>query len=111
MRDQGGVFETAGQFTHPRTGDLIRSLQAWSYEPATQTAIAHTIWEVLGPDGEVVGRIDKGPIRLHVVFRFEMEHLLVRTGFAVEAVYGDFYLAELRDESSGMIWMARRPER
>jgi ubiquinone/menaquinone biosynthesis C-methylase UbiE len=107
-RDQGGVFETADQFVHPKTGRRFRTLQAWSYEPATQTAISHKVWEELGPDGEVVDRLDRGAIRIHVGFRFEMEHLLARTGFTVEAVYGDFYRQELRDDSSGMIWMARR---
>ena len=52
-------------------------------------------------------RWERGPIPLHSMFRYEMEHLLTRVGFAVEAVYGDFYRGELRDESSEMIWVAR----
>jgi ubiquinone/menaquinone biosynthesis C-methylase UbiE len=106
-RDLGGVFEAKEQFVHPKTGCLIRTLHAWSYEPAMQAAVSHRIWEEVGPDGQVVDRLDKGPIRLHVVFRFEMEHLLARAGFAVEAVYGDFYRQELQDVSSEMIWVAR----
>ncbi len=102
----GGVFESVGEFVHPQTGHLVRTLQAWSYEPSTQTAISHRIWETLGPDGEVVERLDRGPIRLHCVFRCEMEHLLARAGFTVEAVYGDFFRGPLRDESSEMIWVA-----
>ncbi len=105
--DLGGVFETAGQFVHPKTGRRIRTLQAWSYEPSTQTAISHKIWEELGADGQVVGRVDRGAIRLHVVFRFEMEHLLARTGFTLEAVYGDFHQNGLEDASSEMVWVAR----
>jgi len=106
--DQAGVFEMTDQFVHPRTGQHVRTLQAWSYEHATQTAISHKIWEELGPDGHVVDRLDRGAIRLHVVFRFEMEHLLARAGFAVEAVYGDFHQRELRNDSSEMVWMAKR---
>jgi ubiquinone/menaquinone biosynthesis C-methylase UbiE len=106
-RDLGGVFETTEPFVHPQTGRQIRTLHAWSYEPATQTAISHKVWETLGEDGQVVDRLDRGPIRLHVVFRFEMEHLLARAGFAVEAVYGDFYRQDLRDDSSEMVWLAR----
>jgi hypothetical protein len=56
-----------------------------------------------------VNRIEREPIRLHCVFRFEMDHLLARVGFEVEAVYGDFFRHELQDDSSGMIWVARRP--
>jgi ubiquinone/menaquinone biosynthesis C-methylase UbiE len=105
--DRSGVFEATDPFVHPKTGRSIRTLQAWSYEPATQTAISHKVWEELGTEGQVVGRLDRGAIRLHVVFRFEMEHLLARCGFTVEAVYGDFYRQELRDDSSEMIWLAR----
>jgi ubiquinone/menaquinone biosynthesis C-methylase UbiE len=106
-RDLGGVFETTEQFIHPRMGRPIRTLHAWSYEPTTQTAISHKVWEILGDDGEVVDRLDRGPIRLHVVFRFEMEHLLARAGFTVESVYGDFYQQELQDDSSEMVWVTR----
>jgi ubiquinone/menaquinone biosynthesis C-methylase UbiE len=106
-RDKGGVFETTEQFLHPKTGRQVRTLQAWSYEPATQTAISEKVWEELGEDGPVVARLDRGPIRLHCVFRFEMEHLLARAGFVVEAVYGDFYRQELGEGSSEMIWVAR----
>jgi hypothetical protein len=110
-RDLGGVFETTEPFIHPETGRQIRTLHAWSYEPATQTAISHKVWETLGDDGEVVDHLDRGPIRLHVVFRFEMEHLLARTGFAIEAVYDDFYRQELQDDSSEMVWLARSRKR
>jgi ubiquinone/menaquinone biosynthesis C-methylase UbiE len=105
--DQGGVFEISNEFVHPRTGRQFRTLQAWSYEPATQTAISHKIWEELDAEGQVADRLDRGPIHLHVVCRFEMEHLLARAGFAVTALYGDFLRSEFRDDSSDMIWVAR----
>lgn len=106
-REKGGVFEAAEQFQHPDTGRRIRTLRAWSYEPSTQTAIAQTVWEEMDADGQVVNRVERGPIRLHCVFRFEMEHLLARVGFEVEAVYGDFFRQELQDESPDMIWVAK----
>jgi hypothetical protein len=40
-----------------------------------------------------------------------MEHLLRRVGFEVQALYGDFFRQELRDESSEMIWIARNGQR
>jgi hypothetical protein len=107
--DQRGVYEPAEQFPHPETGRQVRASRAWSFEPATQTAVVQTVWQELGPGGEVVNRIEREPIRLHCVFRFEMDHLLARVGFEVEAVYGDFFRHELQDDSSGMIWVARRP--
>lgn len=105
--DQGGVFERAEQFLHPETGRQIHTSRAWSYEPATQTALSRTVWEEIDADGQVVNRWEREPIRLHCVFHFEMEHLLARVGYTVEAVYGDFFGRDLQDESSEMIWVAR----
>jgi ubiquinone/menaquinone biosynthesis C-methylase UbiE len=108
--EKKGVFEAAEQFKHPRTGYQVQTRRAWSYEPATQTAIMQTVWEEIGTGGEIISRWDTGPIRLHCVFRFEMEHLLKRVGFDIEHVYGDFFRQELRDDSTEMIWIARKGE-
>jgi ubiquinone/menaquinone biosynthesis C-methylase UbiE len=102
-----GVFEGAEEFKHQQTGRQTRASRAWSYEPSTQTAIVQTIWEEMDTDGQVVNRVEREPIRLHCVFRFEMEHLLTRAGFKIEAVYGDFFGHELQDDSPSMIWVAR----
>jgi SAM-dependent methyltransferase len=107
--DQRGVFETAEQFPHPETGRQVRASRAWSYEPAAQTAVVQTAWDEMGPEGQTLKRIEREPIRLHCVFRFEMEHLLVRVGFEVEAVYGDFFRHELQNDSPSMVWVGRRP--
>lgn len=109
MGGKNGVFEPAEQFIHPQTGYQIRTARAWSFEPATQTALCETAWEAVAENGEVVDRWQTEPVRLHCVFRFEMEHLLARTGFVVEAVYGDFFRQPLHAKSPGMIWVARRP--
>jgi SAM-dependent methyltransferase len=106
--EKGGRFESAGQFRHPVTGREVRAFRAWSYEPASQTAISQARWEAIGPDGQVVDRWESGPVRLHCVFRFEMEHLLARVGFAVRDVYGDFFGGPLLDTSRDMIWVARK---
>ena len=103
------MFLGAGSSSISTSRRRTGSLHAWWYEPATQTAVSHKIWEALEEDGRVVERVDRGRIRLHVVFRFEMEHLLARAGVEVEAVYGDFFRNELRDDSSEMIWVARTP--
>jgi SAM-dependent methyltransferase len=108
--EKGGVFEPAEQFQHVRTGRQIRTFRAWTYEPATQTAICTTAWEAIAADGQVVDRWETEPVRLHCVFRFEMEHLLARAGFSLMDVYGDFFRNPLDDKSSNMIWVARKPE-
>jgi SAM-dependent methyltransferase len=104
-----GIFEPGEQFQHPQTGRQTRASRAWTYEPSTQTAVEQTIWEEMDANGQVLNRIERDPVRLHCVFRFEMEHLLARAGFEIEDVYGDFFRHELRDESPGMIWVAKTP--
>lgn len=104
---KGGVFEPAGQFRHPDSGRQVHTSRAWSYEPATQTAIAQTVWEELDAARQVVNRIEKPPVRLHCLFRFEMDHLLARAGFDITAVYGNFFRKELRDDSTEMVWIAK----
>ena len=106
-REKGGVFEPAGSFLHPKTGREVHTKRAWSYEPATQTAVSQTVWDEIGPDGQVVDRWESGPLHFHCVFPLEMEHLLARTDFIVEAVYGTFLQEPLTDESSEMVWLAR----
>ncbi len=106
--DQAGVFKPAESFTHQATGHQIRTARAWTYEPATQTAVCVTAWEAVGADGQVVDRWQTEPVRLHCIFRFEMEHLLRRAGYQIEQVYGDFFRHPLQDKSPSMIWVARR---
>jgi len=105
--ERGGVFETVGSFTHPKTGQQIRTSQAWSYEPATQTATLQTVWEAVNAAGEAIDRWESGPLHFHCAFRFEMVHLLRRTGYVIDAVYGDFFRHELQKDSSEMVWVVK----
>jgi len=107
MGENAGAFEPEQEFVHPRTGRRIRQSQGWRYEPATQTAISEMLWEELGEDGRVLDSLQTEPQRFHCIFRFEMEHLLVRAGYEIEALYGDFFRHPLADKSPGMIWVAR----
>ena len=103
---KGTGFELAGEYRQDSTGSSVRKWNSWSYEASTQTASVITAWEIIGEDGTVRDREETVPKRLHCVFRFEMEHLLERTGFKVDALYGDFSRQALRDTSSEMIWVA-----
>ena len=93
---------------HPETGRLLRVSRAWAYEASSQTASVVTAWEEVNADGKVVDLWQRGPIALHCVFRFEMEHLLARVGLAVEGLYGDFSQGNLEDDSSEMVWLVRK---
>ena len=97
------------KLVHPVTGQIYRRSYSWAYERATQTAICQNAWEVLDAEESVLERYDNDPVRLHCVFRQEMEHLTRRAGFDINAVYGDFSRNDLQDDSEEMIWVLERP--
>ena len=99
-------FEPEKKFIRAATGREIQPYSAWSYEPSTQTAIVHARWEELDTDGRVMDSWQSAPCPIHCVFRFEMEHVLARVGFKVDAIYGDFSRNAFADNSSNMIWVA-----
>ena len=106
--EQGGVFNMEEPFIHPQSGNQVVASRAWSYEPSTQGAIVQTVWEERDGGGRLIRRLVRDPIRLHCVFRFEMEHLLDRAGYTIEAVFGDFFKRPLLDDSPSMVWLAKR---
>jgi len=101
------VFEKSDILIHPITGRRFRTSFGWAFEPATQTATVKTNWEEIDENGNIIQLWEMEPRRLHCVFPFEMEHLLRRVGFYVEAIYGDFFKNELASESEQMVWLAR----
>ena len=88
---RGTDFKLKGEYSQKSMKGSVRAWTAWSYEAGTQTASAIDAWEFIGEDGKVIERKESVPKHLHCVFPFEMEHLLARVGFAVEALYGDFF--------------------
>jgi hypothetical protein len=82
-------------------------MYSWNYRPSEQTAIHQTIWEEVAADGSVASRWETGEVKIHCVFRYEMEHALRRAGFDSLVVLGDFSGGELADGSSEMIWIAK----
>lgn len=91
---------------HPTSNKNFRRSWAWTFEPATQNATVRVNWEELNENGDPIQIWKMEPKRLHCIFSFEMEHLLRRVGFSVEAVYGDFFKGEYTDKSEQMIWVA-----
>jgi SAM-dependent methyltransferase len=107
IQGQGMGFELAGEYRLGAAGSSVRKWNSWAYESSTQTASTVTAWEIVDEDGEVRERHETAKKRLQCVFRFEMEHLLAKAGFEVEALYGDFSRQELQETSPDMIWVAR----
>jgi ubiquinone/menaquinone biosynthesis C-methylase UbiE len=102
-------FEAAGTEIHPQTGVRMRSLLKWVYERSTQTATLYKVLEELGGEDAVINRLELEPMPMHVVFRFEMEHLLCRVGLQVLHTYGNFYEHPYGEDSSDVIWLALEP--
>lgn len=104
---ENGIFEPGTPRIHPQNGNPFRPAHAWTYDPGTQTATVTSRWQQLGPDGEILHTWMRAPMPLHCVFRFEMEHLLLRAGYEIEGVFGDFFESELMAKSESMVWVAK----
>lgn len=99
----------ARDYTHPETGLHVRSWGSNEYHPSVQRQVGHGLIEELDDDGTVVRRSYGQPMELRYFHRYEIEHMLARCGFEVEALYGDLLKNEYRGTSPDMIWVARRP--
>lgn len=103
----GSPLKDTGEFIHPVTGSRIRARCSWNYKPSEQTAMHQTIWEEVAADGSAASCWETGEVKIHCVFRYEMEHALRRAGFDSLVVLGDFSGGKLADGSSEMIWIAK----
>ena len=108
-----------GQWLTTKKGSLQRRGEApsggsavgWetrTYRPASQEVESTFLDEELSDEGAVTSRVYRD-LKLRYIFRFEMEHLLARAGFEIEALYGDHYGGPFEDTSPEMVWVARRP--
>ena len=78
------------EFVHPRTGHRVTIKEEFTYDLARQMVDGAFVFdEVDATTGQVRGTV-RSPLTLRYVFRYEMEHLLARSGFRIEALFGDF---------------------
>ncbi len=103
-----GSLERQRDFQHPRSGHTVLAWQTNELSQANQVWSITYLDEELDDDGAVISRIYSS-LKLRETSRFEMEHLLARVGFEVEALYGDYSGGEFGDSSPEMVWVARRP--
>jgi SAM-dependent methyltransferase len=72
-----------------------------------QTIACELIYTVEHPGGKTERLVQA--FDLHYYFRFEMEHLLARTGFEVEELFGDYDKCEFGSKQPGeMVFVARK---
>lgn len=105
-KGEGTDFQQTGEVILDNKEGSIRKWNAWNYDSRTQTASVVTAWELIGENGSIKNREETEKKYLHCFFRYEMEHLLARTGFQIQALYGDFYRQEVSDTCPDMIWEA-----
>jgi SAM-dependent methyltransferase len=101
----------------PTDGEATAQLVEWTegrrirwwmtvidYQRALQCTECEVTYEIIAADGATRRISETFPLRY--VFRFEFEHLLVRAGFRVVALYGDYDRSPFADGSPAMIVVA-----
>lgn len=86
-----------------------RRIRWWTtvidYDRSLQCTYCQVTYEIIDTDGATRRIIE--PIALRYVFRYELEHLLVRAGFRIVALYGDYDRTPFGDRSPAMIAVAQ----
>jgi SAM-dependent methyltransferase len=110
LGERRGVYirNPARDYKHPQSGRQVVSWASAEYRASEQLWTQHRMMEELEEDG-TVGRREYGrPMQVRQFHRYEVEHLLARCGFGVEALYGDYAKSAYRGSSGQMVWVARR---
>jgi SAM-dependent methyltransferase len=102
------VRNPARDYKHPQSGRQVVSWASAEYRPSEQLWTQLRMLEELEEDGTVALREYGRPMAVRQFYRYEVEHLLARCGFEVEALYGDYEKSAYRGTSGQMVWVARR---
>lgn len=86
---------------------MITRYIARGYDPSVQIAIHVYIHEIADQEGHLLGK-KTNVLPIRYIFRYEMEMLLEKAGFAVENIYGYYDRSEFRYDSRRMIFVARK---
>lgn len=102
----GQALTYSHAFVDPDSGQQVLVWQSLQHETYRQRIHAHFVYEWVDEAGASVARRHR-EYTLCYIYRNEMEHLLARCGFEVEALYGDFEGGAFGPESTEMVWVAR----
>jgi SAM-dependent methyltransferase len=86
-------------------GTRVQKFVAQQIDAAAQLNYVTFIYDELSEQGHV--RRHTAPLTLRWVYRYELEHLLARSGFALEQLYGSYELDPFRSDSDVMLAVAR----
>jgi SAM-dependent methyltransferase len=107
MTPAGRALKHFREWTDPQTNHRVVCWETRAYNAATQIIDETRVIDLVDSNGKVVDRLYRS-LTLRWIYRYEFEHLLVRTGYKVEALYGDFDRAPYDEGSTEMVWIARR---
>ncbi len=102
------MLKFSHQVTDPVNGDRVIVWESRRYEPFSQRIDQQYRYEHLDDKGVATATRYRS-FSLCYIWPREMEHLLVRCGFEIEALYGWFDRSPFNAESKEQIWVARRP--
>lgn len=89
--------------------DLIMRFYTQSFDFPSQTTTVQYFYDFVKPDGSVI-RTVLTSLKLRYIFHDEMRHLMARTGYETENVFGDEKKSPFQSNSRLMIFVARRAE-
>jgi len=84
------------------------SSRVTAFRRAEQINEVELIYHITSADGRAERIVE--PLVIRYFFRYELEHVLARAGFAVKALFGDFDQSPLGDGSPEMIFVAEKTE-
>ena len=96
------------EFTIPDSGEHYLVWESRQYDVHRQRISERLRYEQVDEKGKVLTTRYRD-LTLCYIWPREMEHLLVRCGFEIEALYGSFDREPFDAKSSEQIWVARRP--
>ena len=104
----GQEFGDEPEFLMPDGRRVTRFQKIVDRDYFNQVNQVELIYYVTHPDGRQERLVDAFPMRY--LFRYEAEHLLVRAGFALEQVYGDYDKSPFGLKYPGeLLLVARKP--
>lgn len=105
LAEQQGTLAFDKTF-HLPDGTLVQKFVAQQTDMAAQINRVTFLYDEIAADGLV--RRATLPFAMRWLYRFELEHLLARVGFELEAVYGSYELDPYTNDSDLMLTVARR---
>ena len=102
---QNGALALDKMFTLA-DGARVQKFVAQQADTAAQINYVTFIYDELDAEGRLRRSVLPFPMRW--LYRYELEHLLARAGFALEALYGSYELDEYHAESELLLAVARK---